>query len=84
MQNFCQQVTGFCTFDKSVVLCGAPALDLAHSDALGHQVRSVRQHAAPCGGPVTWGDDHEIILRTKVSNLSHISQASTLFAIFLD
>ena len=62
MQNFCQQVTGFCTFDKSVVLCGAPALDLTHGDALGHQVRSVRQHAATRGGPVTWESEHEINL----------------------
>ena len=55
MQNFSHKDT-FSTFDKSVVLSGAPALYLAHSDALGHQVGPVREHAAPGGGPVTWGE----------------------------
>ena len=52
MQNFSHNVT-FSTFDKSVVLGGAPALYLAHGDALGQQVGPVREHAAPGGGPVT-------------------------------
>ena len=44
------------TFDKSVVLCGAPALDLAHGNAPVQQVGPVREHTPPCGGPVTCGE----------------------------
>lgn len=55
MQNFGHKVTVF-TFDKSVVLCGAPALDLAHGDAAVQQVGPVREHTPPGGGPVTCGE----------------------------
>ena len=47
---------GLFTFDKSVVLCGAPALDLAHGNAPVQQVGPVREHTPPCGGPVTCGE----------------------------